>query len=913
MSGEKYRIHTPGYKAVILYPALVTPCIVGPDGCLTIILALEEKFKREIFDNNVKPKTKSEIAWLPAKVLHSQLSFAEWGTQDLFDVSKFVYEATMRRLIDKRNMIYSDHKAALAAHKSGKYQGWYLGRIDTPGPIEGVGSNGEARMFGTLHAKAIEMYQEQGYTELFQLNFRDYDVRPAGMHEVAFTYFAILDQDQLNEKALEENANYSYNEITDKESKPFCLTDPDDDMLNRYLEQKWLKFLPKVIRAGEKIEAQQVLGGNKMHRLLDLQPASVTCAYLTCPKCRGDNPERHKIHYVKPAVDGFLQSRHPVYIPGASWRNKLGVMGDLHISSKQSVLKMVKPQIIPGADESDSPSIGGLVHECLDSVLSIMDTIGDKCDVLALVGDLWDHVVNLDPHHFVEEGKSSITTKELWEELEQAEYANFDKFPKYIDLMMCVSLISNFYAKKKKPVIAITGNHEPYEKPYGLSPNILGKKLNPGVPADHNLTRQEATLLNGPSFGVTGASLSSETTDAGLLSNFRKALFELFYTMLTPWSNFIVPYGESINFIALEWGNTEYLWGKEKLPTATSSLDTNQKALIESCGAKRGTNNIVLIHAPLVGYHLGEPLKQTVAMEYDELSGLTWGTFTEERKYIFDKLKDKDVNLLVSGHAHRAAIYSLEDTGGKVSVTGHLGINEGKEKRKKVRLSENDKVVVCGSAGPCSKQNLAGKFKGLLRETPQGLILDYGDSRQVEWVESSVGKPRLAVLLDYLFFEGVSAFGGSAIDFQRTLEVNSSFEVLLDEDFLRRFEEILPAKSKLFTWGEILESISLFSFDKKMDRITLRTELKNNNGIYSMSAAKDELARFEKSLNPSKSKVFLSIKFKDNPSLRKHFDLSTPWCYPISFLKNGSGVLTFMGRMPGDFSDLIFYGQFKEL
>ena len=53
----------------------------------------------------------------------------------------------------------------------------------------------------------------------------------------------------------------------------------------------------------------------------------------------------------------------------------------------------------------------------------------------------------------------------------------------------------------------LIGNHEAYDQPYGVSPR-LGQfwrnnpegamRANDGIPADHNLTTNEATLLYGP-------------------------------------------------------------------------------------------------------------------------------------------------------------------------------------------------------------------------------------------------------------------------------------------------------------------------------------------------------------------------------------------------------------------------------
>jgi len=74
-----------------------------------------------------------------------------------------------------------------------------------------------------------------------------------------------------------------------------------------------------------------------------------------------------------------------VYIP-KDWKGKIGVIGDMHISSRQSLYKQqqVKAQVIPGADEKISPLIGPMAHENLSSSGYLLSEMKDS-DVVALV------------------------------------------------------------------------------------------------------------------------------------------------------------------------------------------------------------------------------------------------------------------------------------------------------------------------------------------------------------------------------------------------------------------------------------------------------------------------------------------------------------------------------------------------
>jgi hypothetical protein len=49
MSDDTFRVHLKGFEAVILYPALLTPSIVGPDSCMTIVLATKEDFYKDVY------------------------------------------------------------------------------------------------------------------------------------------------------------------------------------------------------------------------------------------------------------------------------------------------------------------------------------------------------------------------------------------------------------------------------------------------------------------------------------------------------------------------------------------------------------------------------------------------------------------------------------------------------------------------------------------------------------------------------------------------------------------------------------------------------------------------------------------------------------------------------------------------
>jgi Calcineurin-like phosphoesterase len=73
----------------------------------------------------------------------------------------------------------------------------------------------------------------------------------------------------------------------------------------------------------------------------------------------------------------------------------------------------------------------------------------------------------------------------------------------YVDFIAFFTRIRTFCTSSGKPAFVVAGNHDCYKnnKLYGISPRVLWKKANEGVPADHNLTFYEAMLVFGETWG----------------------------------------------------------------------------------------------------------------------------------------------------------------------------------------------------------------------------------------------------------------------------------------------------------------------------------------------------------------------------------------------------------------------------
>lgn len=948
-NNKKYRIHIKGSKAAILFPALLSPAIIPTDGCLTIILATEEKFYEKIHKEDAT-RDGDKIGKTTARKLHSQLVMGEWGEKEIFSVTEFAYEAQKRKIIQPRFMIYPNHIEAENKWDDDNYKGWYLGELQdwyfgrslnasvTSDSIilSGYDSEGKQKKLGIIHPSAAKMYIEQGYTRLFQLNFKGFNQsKNIQLYEVAYIYYVLLDDKQ--ELDTYENGTWRgvIGETTDIEyengkAKPCCYTDPDDDIVNAFYEKYFLEgvkdFKPKIIRSPELITAHKVVGGDKIFHLMSSKSKPIKCLHQGCAECETAK-SMHPVHFLEAAEDQFVQSRHPVYIP-QEWKGRIGVMGDLHISSRQSTFKLVKPQVILGADEKDSPFLGPLAHESLSSVASLIEQIGKECDALAIVGDIYDHARNLDPGSCVyPNGQSKVTTADLWDKLGNKKLLeDADHYPKHIDLILFMEKIYYFYRKYKKPVIGVSGNHEGYDRPYGIAPYVGRKdiegvldnlvkmagyskgaeilKANDGLPADHNLTRYEATLLYGPSFGELGVGFFDDNSDPEDVQeapgwNFMKENFTLLHCLFTPWADIAISYGDKYNFLCLGWGDNETILrsmglGGGTLPRAISSINSYQLELLKDWTKEKRGKNIILSHFTFVCYDPIHPLTDEKAkIPCDtgfEMTTYAWGSFIHNRGPVYNLILDKKIDVTISGHTHRAGVYSPIQKQGAISFTTR---GRHQDATNKTILSDRDVFLTCGSAGPYSKQNYAGEFYGQGLQKPQGMLVNFegvGDESQpsISWVESEVDKlPRLAVVIDYMDENKIfpfSSINGEQDIFTKGLYLNDShkFYFTLNPNFVAIFEKYTDVKHPFTEFA--LHSVHQDYGKNLILRMKMQYQGKNDRSerdLYALEAPFSAVKSFEYSVVPS-SMTFMSINLNGSAYLAKYYDVSSPLCFPIT-------------------------------
>ena len=410
-------------------------------------------------------------------------------------------------------------------------------------------------------------------------------------------------------------------------------------------------------------------------------------------------------------------------------------------------------------------------------------------DMILISGDLIDHIKNVYVNQ--SEYNETVSIPNIWETVKISD--DNTKYNEFVDYISLYSLIIDFYSGKgAKPVFIVSGNHDCYDLPYGVSPKVkyeskwtipLPKKWwkiwdwewrkisltpaedpNPNIPPDHNLTQYEANLI----FGDT----CHETNPSGDLipKYFVAENFKWFYSALTPFSDFSFHLSKQI-IIGLSWGEDEDLLdvplvaqGLGHLPRAEEAISDKQLELINK-GIENnisGSKRVILFsHFTSVSYD------DSISLETakDKKGYIRWkgygkydlGTFEKNRKKLFKSLVLKGkIHYILTGHSHRRGLYSLTKMLWSLSnKTGMPLITTGAETRLAGDFSgrvTEPAIIVSDSSGPLPRHNIADEFSGWGSDYPGGLkiIFNGSSSAAIEpvQIESSACRPRFAVAVD---------------------------------------------------------------------------------------------------------------------------------------------------------------------
>lgn len=869
--------HLDASHSVIVFPSLTTPTLLRRGFPLDIIVVGDDVLKNR-FEKEAALTKGAEAGPEFMRFCHSHLSLVPWRGQkgkkkkkqkeeQLPDaqgeaaqkddssaeppraVSGHVWLSNMKELASFKNMLYNKEKHLGPVKLFGtSCKGWFIAELpEAEKPLKKdmmVGWEGnEKKPCGILAKEALNMYaasKDKPLRWLFHLRFGDIENTSMGMCELVWTC-----------------ARY-HRESNDH--KNICHYLPVEELILP-------KFTEQFVRGGDKAHGQVLLSrslpdlkeddplfdyGDKQRRehIYNMRSLGQSFSvsdkekymYQKTPATWEERLKRER--ELQPYVAAVEQDgwqfgpRHPVFI-SAKERLNLGIVADPHISSRQSLYKMVGARVIPGVDQvagsfepipacdyrrvknkysnkyeiigssfatieppeaTDSPLIGPMCHENLQSTRELMSRLGKQSDIITFIGDMYDHIRNCDTKWYITGSSGSGKTTKLWKFMDfYEEYQdNFFNYPRFLDASMGLNLIYQSYAEGK-PVCFVTGNHEAYEKAYGISPRIkIGNlwtlmKTNDGIPLDHNLTFYEAILLYGPGYPdmqkgrVSWDAKDLWPIDIGLFEQENFLWTRLF---LSPWKDINLTYGNEQDILMLDWREGEqYVRNalQDTLPIAKEAISADQLTLFEYFASKNGSETVstqLITHFTHVGYTHSLPLlRDKFAKPQSRGDDITqykrdgeyWvplllpvrmsesmcntGRFLQRTDEVWKKFAALPNAFTISGHTHRAGLY--EEYGSGLETVGTLNA-PGIEKMESIPLAgrKSPPILVSGSCGTYNKHNMMGEFAGRGMDKPQGMVLclDKG-SEKVDIIRSNVSlKPRLAVVLDYLWSDGKPLF-----------------------------------------------------------------------------------------------------------------------------------------------------------
>ncbi len=215
---------------------------------------------------------------------------------------------------------------------------------------------------------------------------------------------------------------------------------------------------------------------------------------------------------------------------------------------------------------------------------------------------------------------------------------------------------------------------------------------------------------------------------------------------------------------------------------------------------------------------------------------------------------------------------------------------------------------MAGSGGPITRQNREGEYAGYGMEAPQGLKLDTKIGK-VSIVRDAQTKPRMAVLLDYLWYEGehkALQYGlkGDGRQFrlrldQRWIEASEHGGKMLDEIHLHLhsggkagYQGYIQLKQTACETSQWTERVSLGSRSALVPvrGVDVEYEVAEGEGGMSWGEHK-ERQLMQKESGPTEYMYFLSIHLKqiEHGGLHNHYDYDSPWCFPAKVSESGKG------------------------
>jgi hypothetical protein len=882
-----------GFPAAILYPSLFTPDIMAedvPDQRLELLLVIPNiqlTARPGLFNRSgwLTSLSQAEIQVNMSLFINRQLRIAE----GLNPEKRYRYSGDLFPFIEEKD----ESKRAEYILDGHLIQCRMLGELKPE-----TAYKTETRFEGYVDESAVTFYTEHEFTHVLSVS--------------------------IDRRALDNVQELKPKEDPASTIPAIC---NNDEYEGSQSSTEWLKPLPRTKWNPDYLVYRKVRNNEKSMNLGRY----------------GFEVGAHDVRVGKLDKNKPIQTFHPVFVYENLRYSTIGQMADVHINSRQQILKRCRAKVIE--HEDFTKSIGEMINISSRNVFELLKKFGagdSEVDVIVISGDLVDYHCNaiLTEDEFDE----NQTVEEIWDLVDM----NKKKlhYRDWVDLLALYSIVLDFYRDHAKPIFVVTGNHDCYYEPFAISPRVGNIRANATVPADHNLTIYESILCFGPTYHVKP---ESHYFKSGHCSSFWKEKFSWFYTVFTPFSDFLVHLPRQ-NLVGLGWGPTEdmitatYGQGMGHLPRAYDSLSKPQLRLLDSAVKDETRKTIVTSHFTFVNYDF--PLTNQMALEgklgdkgrvYFRVPKLRvfaqadTGTFEQNRKTLYKKiLLGRKIQMALSGHSHRRGLYTIRKQAGPRSLdTGYYDFpsfaggkpdkvrTPGQDEFQEVKQEDKNGpwVIVCDSGGSISCINQVNEFMGSGREPPSGNRIvfdpDTGEVKELKAVPvlNRRAQPRFVVALDFMdiLWEGALRLTRTHIIKSFATEFQKSDQALV---FKLKWEKApgftqtpkFSEESDLIpnAYGFYVKEVNLYygsKKKKKFEKVNLVEERREQSvRLPGDSEVKKEIKEqwwlmsikdsktFRNEISKKKGRsVFLSMLFDrldDNPLL-KRYDFDTPWTFEV--------------------------------
>ncbi len=426
-SGDKYfEIKTKGSDALILHPSFCCPVIIEEGKPINIFILAGQDF-HDAFGSEVIANPNplfNEGENTPQFKIGNMVAGAIGGGMIKRHINQMLKITTWDN-IDKYSQMKDDPIKPMystAEKAETNMSVTYLGEVKKPSGLK----DKDDMIFANIRESSFKKYVgDEGLKFLFQIELSNIDHIKQGLYDFSWITYNDKVFDDFSEKEIEDSTDCR--EFFEKQ----------DQLTRKYICD-------------------------------DEKRKGLTHAYKVDDEFKFETDEKTPI-----------QNHHPVYIVKEGKKKlNIGHLSDVHVSSRQFAFKTSKAKVIPGASDDDSPPIGSMVNVTFNTLRNLMDDLASDTDILIFTGDLIDYGRNYNPKNkFIDNPEAK--TGDIWDQMtldnidkkfEYGDEAGKEMYPHSIDNVLVYSLFRRHYKKHGKPILLVSGNHECYTLPYGISP-----------------------------------------------------------------------------------------------------------------------------------------------------------------------------------------------------------------------------------------------------------------------------------------------------------------------------------------------------------------------------------------------------------------------------------------------------------